>query len=112
MKTRKYIGKKEYRYLTNLQKTYASIVETTAEFPLVRNTFKGAGYAIGNIISLLDYDLLDYLSLKDIIMQGDLYASNYRHAVTLENRVYWKGSYDEILEIIEKYFDIKLRRDI
>lgn len=112
MKTRKYIGKKEYAYLTHLLKTYANIVETSNGFPLVQETFKGVGYAIANIIDMLDYDSSNHLTLTDLIMRGDQYALNYRSARSKSSAIYWEAAYDEILILIEKYFNIKLRRDI
>lgn len=109
MRTKKYIGEKEYTYLRHLLKTYGDIVETGNGFPLVQATFKGAGYAISNIVGMLDFD---HLTLEDLIMLGDQYALNYRHARSKPSAIYWEGAYDEILKLIEKYFDIKLRRDI
>lgn len=113
MKVKVHIGKNEYSYLTDLLKTYADIVETSEDYPLKRATFKGAGHAIANIIDILDFSLLDNLTLEDCILLGDIYASNYKHAaIGSSARIYWLGAYDEILRLIEKYFDIKLRRDI
>ena len=112
MKTKKYIGKKEYGYLTHLSKTYASIVETSKGYSLLQNTFKGSRYAIHNILDKLYNDFSEYLTLEDLIMWGNSYVLNYRHAASLENRVYWEGAYDEILKLIEIFFDIKLRREI
>jgi hypothetical protein len=112
MRTKKYIGEKEYEYLTGLLKTYANIVEDSDDFPLVKETFKGAGHAISNIVDMLDYTLIDYLTLEHIIRLGDIYLKNYRRLTRLPSRTYWKGAYDEIVDLIKYFFDIELRRDI
>lgn len=112
MITRKYIRTKERAHLADLLKTYESIVETTAEYPLVKETFKGARHAISNIVDILDFTLNHYLFLDYLILLGDIYLDNYRHVTQLSSRTYWKGAYDEILKMIEKYFYIKLRSDI
>lgn len=112
MGTKKHIGEKEYKYLTGLLKTYANIVEDSDDFPLVKETFKGAGHAISNIVDMLDYTLFDYLTLEHLIRLGDIYINNYRRLTRLPSRTYWKGAYDEIVDLIEYYFNIKLRRDI
>lgn len=112
METKKYIGEKEYEYLTDLLKTYANIVEDSDDFPLVKETFKGAGHAISNIVDMLDYTLIDYLTLEHLIRLGDIYLNNYRRLTRLPSRTYWKGAYDEIVDLIEYCFNIKLRRDI
>lgn len=112
MRTKKYIGEKEYEYLTGLLKTYANIVETSDDFPLVKKTFKGAGHAISNIVDMLDLTLIDYLTLEHLIRLGDIYLNNYRGTTSLISRTYWKGAYDEIVDLIEYFFDIELRRDI
>lgn len=78
MKAKKYIGEKVYEYLTGLLKTYANIVEDSDDFPLVKETFKGAGHAISNIVDMLDYTLINYLTLEHLIMLGDIYINNYR----------------------------------
>lgn len=112
MRTKKYIGEKEYEYLTGLLKTYANIVEVSDDFPLVQETFKGAGHAISNIVDMLELTLIDYLTLEHFIRLGDIYANNYRHVTKLSARTYWKGAYDEIVDLIKYFFDIELRRDI
>lgn len=112
MATKKHIGEKEYEYLTGLLKTYANIVEDSDDFPLVKETFKGAKHAIGNIVDMLDLTLIDYLTLEHLIRLGDIYLNNYRRLTRLPARTYWKGAYDEIVDLIEYCFNIKLRRDI
>lgn len=112
MEAKKHIGTKDYEYLTGLIKTYANIVEDSDEFPLVKETFKGAGHAISNIVDMLDYTLIDYLTLEHLIRIGDIYLNNYRCLTGLPSRTYWKGAYDEIVDLIEYCFNIKLRRDI
>lgn len=112
MRTKKHIGEKEYEYLTGLLKTYANIVEDSDEFPLVKETFKGAGHAISNIVDMLDFTLIDYLPLEQFIRLGDIYLNNYQHLKRLPSRTYWKGAYDEIVDLIKYFFDIELRRDI
>lgn len=112
MVAKKHIGEKEYEYLTGLLKTYAHIVEESDDFPLVKETFKGAGHAISNIVDMLDYTLIDYLTLEHLIRLGDIYINNYRRLTRLPSRTYWKGAYDEIVDLIEYCFNIKLRRDI
>lgn len=112
MRTKKYIREKEYEYLTGLLKTYANIVADSEDFPLVKETFKGAGHAISNIVDMLDHTLIDYLTLEHLIRLGDIYLNNYRRLTRLPTRTYWKGAYDEIVDLIEYCFNIKLRRDI
>lgn len=112
MRTKKYIGTKEYEYLTGLLKTYANIVEDSDDLPLVRETYKGAGYVIGNIVNMLDFTLIDYLTIEQLIMMGDIYLNNYRRLKKSPSRTYWKGAYDEIVDLIKHFFDIELRRDI
>ena len=112
MRTKKYIGEKEYEYLTGLLKTYATIVEESDDYPLVKETFKGAGHTISNIVDMLDYTLIDYLPLEQLIRLGDIYLNNYRHLKRSPSRTYWKGAYDEIVDLIKYFFDIELRRDI
>lgn len=112
METKKHIGEKEHEYLTGLLKTYVNIVETSDDFPLVKETFKGAGYAISNIVDMLDYTLIDYLKLEQLIRLGDIYLNNYRLVTRLPFRTYWKGAYDEIVNLIKYFFDIELREDI
>lgn len=112
MRTKKYIGEKEYEYLTGLLKKYANIVEKSDDFPLVKEMFKGAGHAISNIVDMLDFTLIDYLPLEQLIRLGDIYLNNYRRVTRLPSRTYWKGAYDEIVDLIKYFFDIELRRDI
>lgn len=112
MRTKKYIGKKEYEYLTGLLKTYANIVEESDDFPLVHEMYKGAGHAISNIIDMPDITLIDYLPLEQLIRLGDIYLNNYRRVKGASSRAYWKGAYDEIVDLIKHFFDIELRRDI
>lgn len=112
MRAKKYIGEKEYKYLTDLLKTYANIVEKSDDFPLVKETFKGAGHAISNIVDMPDFTLIDYLTLEQFIMLGDIYLNNYRRVKGAPSRAYWKGAYDEIVDLIKYFFDIELRRDI
>ena len=112
MEAKKHIGKKEYEYLTSLLKTCANIAETSDDFPLTKETFKGAGRAISNIVDILDYTLTDYLPLEQIIRLGDIYLNNYRLVTRLPSRTYWKGAYDAIVDLIKYFFDIELRRDI
>lgn len=112
MEVKKHIGEKEYEYLTGLIKTYAHIVEISDDSPLVKEMFKGAGFAISNIVDMLDYTLIDYLTLEHLIRLGDICLNNYRRLTRLPSRAYWKGAYDEIVDLIEYCFDIKLRRDI
>lgn len=111
MRTKKYIGKREYEHLTGLLKTYASIVEESDDFPLVKETFKGAGRVISNIVDMLDITI-DYLPLEQLIRLGDIYLNNYRRVKGAPSRAYWKGAYDEIVDLIKYFFDIELRRDI
>jgi hypothetical protein len=112
MRTKKYIGEKEYEYLTGLLKTYANIVEDSDDFPLVKETFKGAGHAISNIVDMLDFTLINFLPIDQLIRLGNIYLNNYRLATSLPSRTYWKGAYDEIVDLIKYFFDIELRRDI
>lgn len=112
MEVKKHIGEKEYEYLTGLLKTYAHIVEISEDSPLVKEMFKGAEHAISNIVDMLDYTLIDYLTLEHLIRLGDIYLNNYRHVTRLPSRTYWKGAYDEIVDLIKYFFDIELRRDI
>lgn len=112
MRTKKYIGEKEYEYLTGLLKKYANIVEKSDDFPLVKEMFKGAGHAISNIVDMLDFTLIDYLPLEQLIRLGDIYLNNYRRVTRLPSQTYWKGAYDEIVDLIKYFFDIELRRDI
>lgn len=113
MKTKKYIEEKDYTELTNLSKTYGRIAKRTGDkFLGLRITFRGARYAICNILGILDYDSSNYLTIEDLIKLGDLYALNYRQSTAVYDLVYWRGAYDEILKLIEKYFDIKLRSEI
>lgn len=112
MRTKKHIREKEYEYLTGLLKTYANIVEDSDDFPLVKETFKGAKHTISNIVDMLDFTLIDYLTLEQFIRLGDIYLNNYRHQKSLPSRTYWKGAYDEIVDLIKYFFDIELRRDI
>lgn len=112
MRTKKHIGEKEYVYLTGLLKKYANIVEDSDDFPLVKETFKGAKHAIGNIVDMLDFTLIDYLTLEQFIRLGDIYLNNYQRLTRLPSRTYWKGAYDEIVNLIKYFFDIELRRDI
>lgn len=112
MRTKKYIGEKEYEYLTGLLKIYANIVEESDDFPLVKETFKGARHAISNIVDMLDITLIDYLTLEHLIRLDDIYLNNYRRVKGAPSRAYWKGAYDEIVDLIEYCFNIKLRRDI
>lgn len=112
MRTKKYIGEKEYEYLTGLLKKYANIVEKSDDFPLVKEMFKGSGHAISNIVDMLDFTLIDYLPLEQLIRLGDTYLNNYRRVTRLPSRTYWKGAYDEIVDLIKYFFDIELRRDI
>ena len=112
MRTKKNIGEKEYEYLTGLLKTYAHIVEASDDFPLVKEMFKGEGHAISNIVDMLDYTSIDYLTLEHLIRLGDIYLNNYRRLTRLPSRTYWKGAYDEIVDLIKYFFDIELRRDI
>lgn len=110
MKTKKYIGKKEYVHLTDLLKTYAHIIEVSDESPLLRKSFQGSKLAIATI--MLSLDLSYTLTLEDCIIFGDMCISCYNQATTSPDRIYWTSAYNEILTLIEKYFDIKLRRDI
>ena len=112
MEAKKHIGIKEHLYLTQLLKTYEYIVETSDDFPLVKETFKGAKHAIGNIIDMLDFTLIDYLTLEQFIRLGDIYLNNYRLVTRLISQTYWKGAYNEIVDLIKYFFDIELRRDI
>lgn len=112
MRTKKHIEEKEYEYLTGLLKTYANLVETSDDFPLVKEMFKGARHAISNIVDTLDFTLIDYLTIEQLIRLGDIYLNNYRHLTSLPSRTYWKGAYDEIVDLIKYFFDIELRRDI
>lgn len=112
MRAKKYIGEKEYKYLTDLLKTYANIVEKSDDFPLVKVMFMGARHAIGSIVDMLDYTLIDYLPLEKLIGLGDIYINNYRRLARLPSQTYWKGAYDEIVDLIKYFFDIELRRDI
>lgn len=112
METKKHIGEKEYNYLTGLLKTYANIVEESDDFPVVREMYKGAGHAISNIVDMLDFTLIDYLPLEQLIRLGDIYLNNYRRVKRAPSRAYWKGAYNEIVDLIKHFFDIKLRRDI
>ena len=112
MRTKKYIGEKEYEYLTGLLKIYANIVEESDDFPLVHEMYKGAGHAISNIVDMLDFTLIDYLPLEQLIRLGDIYLNNYRRVKRAPSRAYWKGAYDEIVDLIKHFFDIELRRDI
>lgn len=112
MEAKKHIGTKDYKYLTGLLKTYAHIVETSDDFPLVKQTFKGAKHTIGNIVDMLDFTLIDYLTLEQFIKLGDIYLNNYRRVKGVHSRAYWKGAYDEIVDLIKYFFDIELRRDI
>ena len=73
MRAKKYIGEKEYKYLTDLLKTYKNIVKTSDDFPLVQGTFKGAVHAIGSIVDMLDCTLSGYLTLEYLIRLGDIY---------------------------------------
>ena len=107
MRTKKYIGEKEYEYLTGLIKTYAHIVEMSDDSPLVKETFKGAKHAISNIVDMLDFTLIDYLPLEQIIRLGDIYLNNYRCVKKAPSRAYWKGAYDEIVDLI-KYFFVEI----
>lgn len=112
MRAKKYIGEKEYKYLTDLLKTHANIVEKSDDFPLVKAMFMGARHAIGSIVDMLDFTLIDYLSLEQLIRLGDIYLNNYQHLTRLPSRTYWRGAYDEIVDLIKYFFDIELRRDI
>lgn len=112
MRTKKYIGEKEYEYLTGLLKIYANIVEESDDFPLVKETFKGARHVISNIVDTLDITLIDYLPLEHLIRLGDIYLNNYRRVKGAPSRAYWKGAYDEIVDLIKYFFNIELRRDI
>lgn len=112
METKKHIGEKEYNYLTGLLKTYANIVEMSADSPLVKEMFKGARHAISNILDILYYSIINYLTLEQLIRMGDIYLNNYRRLTSLPSRTYWKGAYDEIVDLIKYFFDIELRRDI
>lgn len=112
MEAKKHIGEKDYKYLTDLLKMYANIVEDSDDFPLVKEMFKGARHAISNIVDMLDYTLIDYLTLEQLIRLGDIYLKNYRLVTRLSSRTYWKGAYDEIVDLIKYFFDIELRRDI
>ena len=112
MKTKKHIGIKEYEYLTGLLKTYKNIVEDSDDFPLVKEMYKGAGHAISNIVDMLDYTLIDYLPLEQFIRLGDIYLKNYLRVKRAPSRAYWKGAYDEIVDLIKYFFDIELRWDI
>lgn len=112
MEAKKHIGEEEYEYLTGLLKTNAHIVEMSDDFPLLKQMFKGAEHAISNIVDMLDYTLIDYLTLEHIIRLGDIYLKNYRLVTKLPSRTYWKGAYDEIVDLIKYFFDIELRRDI
>ena len=112
MKAKKYIGEKEYEHLTDLLKTYANIGETSDNFPIAQEMFEGAGHAISNIVDMLDFTLIDYLPLEQLIRLGDIYLNNYRHLKSLHSRTYWKGAYDEIVDLIKYFFDIEIRRDI
>lgn len=103
MRTKKYIGEKENEYLTGLLKTYANIVEDSDDFPLVKETFKGARHAISNIVDMLDYTLIDYLTLEHIIRLGDIYLNNYRRVKGAPSRAYWKSAYDEIVDLIKHF---------
>ena len=112
MEAKTHIEIKEYLYLKQLLKTYEHIVETSDDFPLVKETFKGAKHAISNIVDMLDFTLIDYLQLEQLIMLGDICLNTYQHLTRLPSRTYWKGAYDEIVDLIKYFFDIELRRDI
>lgn len=112
MEAKKHIGEEEYEYLTGLLKTNAHIVEMSDDFLLLKQMFKGAEHAISNIVDMLDYTLIDYLTLEQLIRLGDIYLKNYQRLTKLPSRTYWKGAYDEIVDLIKYFFDIELRRDI
>ena len=112
MEAKKHIGIKEYLYLKQLLKTYAHIVEMSDDSPLVKEMFKGTGHAISNIVDMLDITSIDYLPLEQLIRSGDIYLNNYRRVKGAPSRAYWKGAYDEIVDLIKYFFDIELRRDI
>lgn len=112
METKKHIGEKEYKYLTDLLKMYANIVEESDDFPLVKETFKGARHVVSNIVDMVFYTLIDYLPLEHLIRLGNIYLNNYRCVKGAPSRAYWKGAYDEIVDLIKYFFDIELRRDI
>lgn len=110
MKTKKHIGEKEYVRLTDLLKTYAHIIEMSDESPLMRKAFQGSKLAIATIMLSLDQSYT--LTLENCVIFGNVCVSRYNQATTSPDRIYWLSAYNEIFQLIEKYFDIKLRRDI